>query len=604
MKKLLTFFFVLVCVSNVFAIDLSKSMSFGGLSINYPRKGYEISDKEFSDGMYYFVLDNNNVTGNDYAIVSFHYGKNQITNRSDDMHVFCNERLEICKSSFENNKQIKNFSAKENYIEDNESYSIGIVRFTSSIYGSKIFGQIIIVVTPSNLLILMMQGTKEMYLAEFEEISRTIRMDQIPNLCITDIYQKYDAYIEQSKESNTTVTTSSQTLPSSTPTIAFNSPVDSNIPQNVCTNDKTQDADVIVKNDGSSIKAYRIDYSGDVIYYQLEETEGSAIYRIKKEDVLIIRLSDGTKVDPSANNESSLSLNQNSQPNGFVKQEWTAEDIARIQEKNKNEITTWNSTKYYYSEKCKKGSPDVYLVHQGFKASSQMFDGNLTVGVVTQKYYFDAPAKDYETWKDHYASIYEKTIHSTPCLRIFVMNATDHMIYIDLFNTFYGNKRCSYILYEDKQVTSVSANTVGGGIGIIGGASTSVGSTTYSQNRFVPIPPKGKMLLPVPIDLRKMVIAMFPNDMPLGSSIELSEEDDYMGGFVQVGYKLHENEEEIHSSRLEFYPKQIIHLGKPIFERLTIMYPGLEPRKPANFTYFIVNAGNMFGMELSPYLYY
>ena len=58
--------------------------------------------------------------------------------------------------------------------------------------------------------------------------------------------------------------------------------------------------EIIVKQDGSSINAYRTDYNGPVIYYQTEDTDTGAIYRIKKEDVLVIRLADGTPVMPNA----------------------------------------------------------------------------------------------------------------------------------------------------------------------------------------------------------------------------------------------------------------------------------------------------------------
>lgn len=57
--------------------------------------------------------------------------------------------------------------------------------------------------------------------------------------------------------------------------------------------------EIIVLNDGSVINAYRTDYSGAVIYYQTEDTDTGAIFRIKKEDVLVIRFADGTAVTPN-----------------------------------------------------------------------------------------------------------------------------------------------------------------------------------------------------------------------------------------------------------------------------------------------------------------
>ena len=57
--------------------------------------------------------------------------------------------------------------------------------------------------------------------------------------------------------------------------------------------------EIIVKNDGSVINAYRTDYSGSVIYYQTEDTDTGAIFRLKKEDVLVIRFADGTAITPN-----------------------------------------------------------------------------------------------------------------------------------------------------------------------------------------------------------------------------------------------------------------------------------------------------------------
>lgn len=58
--------------------------------------------------------------------------------------------------------------------------------------------------------------------------------------------------------------------------------------------------DIIVKNDGSVINAYRTDYQGQFVYYQTEDSDDAPILRIKKEDVLSIRLADGTAITPNA----------------------------------------------------------------------------------------------------------------------------------------------------------------------------------------------------------------------------------------------------------------------------------------------------------------
>lgn len=58
--------------------------------------------------------------------------------------------------------------------------------------------------------------------------------------------------------------------------------------------------DIIVLNDGTVINAYNLDYSpADKCYYSLDES-GEQMKSVKKTDVMIIKLSDGTKIDPQS----------------------------------------------------------------------------------------------------------------------------------------------------------------------------------------------------------------------------------------------------------------------------------------------------------------
>lgn len=82
--------------------------------------------------------------------------------------------------------------------------------------------------------------------------------------------------------------------------------------------------EIIVKNDGSVINAYRTDYHGSVIYYQTEDTDAGAIYRIKKEDVLVIRFSDGRAITPNVEQPAQTNEAGNKT---FVNEENTFPDI-------------------------------------------------------------------------------------------------------------------------------------------------------------------------------------------------------------------------------------------------------------------------------------
>lgn len=57
---------------------------------------------------------------------------------------------------------------------------------------------------------------------------------------------------------------------------------------------------MIVTNEGKTITVYNVDFSAsNAIYYQLENSDNAALYKITKSEVLIIKLADGTKVDPN-----------------------------------------------------------------------------------------------------------------------------------------------------------------------------------------------------------------------------------------------------------------------------------------------------------------
>lgn len=54
--------------------------------------------------------------------------------------------------------------------------------------------------------------------------------------------------------------------------------------------------DLIVRQDGETIKAYRTDVGKSTVYYQLEDNDESPILSISKSEVLIIKMQDGTKI--------------------------------------------------------------------------------------------------------------------------------------------------------------------------------------------------------------------------------------------------------------------------------------------------------------------
>lgn len=54
--------------------------------------------------------------------------------------------------------------------------------------------------------------------------------------------------------------------------------------------------DLIVKQDGESIKAYRTDVGSNAVYYRLEDNDQAPVMMIDKSDVLVVKLQDGTVI--------------------------------------------------------------------------------------------------------------------------------------------------------------------------------------------------------------------------------------------------------------------------------------------------------------------
>ena len=57
-----------------------------------------------------------------------------------------------------------------------------------------------------------------------------------------------------------------------------------------------QAQDIIVKNDGESLKAYNLEISGQSVFYTLTEAQDDTLHKLSKSDILIIKKADGTKI--------------------------------------------------------------------------------------------------------------------------------------------------------------------------------------------------------------------------------------------------------------------------------------------------------------------
>ena len=76
-----------------------------------------------------------------------------------------------------------------------------------------------------------------------------------------------------------------------------------------------QAQDIIVTNDGESIKVYNMEISGQSVFYTLGEAPNSTLYKKAKSDILIIRKQDGTKLQFDGDAQQPATSNVSAQSN-------------------------------------------------------------------------------------------------------------------------------------------------------------------------------------------------------------------------------------------------------------------------------------------------
>ena len=64
--------------------------------------------------------------------------------------------------------------------------------------------------------------------------------------------------------------------------------------------------DIIVTNDGGSMKVFNIEVGQSAVFYQVENNKDAEVKRIEMSNVLIIKKQDGTQIIPNANNAETL----------------------------------------------------------------------------------------------------------------------------------------------------------------------------------------------------------------------------------------------------------------------------------------------------------
>ena len=271
--------------------------------------------------------------------------------------------------------------------------------------------------------------------------------------------------------------------------------------------------DIIVTNEGESLKVYNMEIGPSAIFYQLSESPNAEIKRIAKSDVLIIRKTDGTKIDPNADSTGHTAESESERTNlktadqiltGVEKGTSQPQLIKKPADTQNTELINSHNHECYSSGKWPNSSAPAKCgyVFYWISPSSVMSNDEIEMSFVRQLW---------EGFWHYYV--------------IKIKNKTDKILYLDLANCFrtssVGDVRC---YYEDAQTTisqgnssgtSVGLGAVAGALGVggavgqlangvsVGGGSSDVVSTTYTQQRFISIPPHGQRNLS---DLKRVFI--------------------------------------------------------------------------------------------------
>lgn len=266
--------------------------------------------------------------------------------------------------------------------------------------------------------------------------------------------------------------------------------------------------DILVTNEGESMKVYNIEIGQSAVFYQLEDRPDADTKRIAKKDVMIIRKKDGTKIDPNLSEQNPTPSTRNISAPALAANPNLAED-------NLKAVRAFNSRKVNWtSDNDKKANNQLYQIaikegsiietpelSASFKMKCWKVKTNFTGKKILKEYISD----EIKVPLNHHP-----LDPAYPALEVILTNKLDKTIFIDLGNSFfivYG-KSSAYYHPESTSTTSGSSGgagvnlgsianaagiggtlgTLAGGVNVGGGSSSSTTKVKYSQ-RVISIPP-------------------------------------------------------------------------------------------------------------------
>lgn len=269
--------------------------------------------------------------------------------------------------------------------------------------------------------------------------------------------------------------------------------------------------DRVITKKGDVMEVYHVEVSDKYIFFNRDKSVDSAIERMAKDSVLMIRRQDGSVVNLNGADEGTASNGANvqtaaaeaPQPEMVILTPDMLDEHAR--QANAASISRMNAPVTFESKEpddLKKKANCVWF-RMGVKENSVLDDGVVSLEMVSGTF----QVLDYKGSTEFKPLIYEGV---NPGVQVKVVNKGDRTIYIDLAKCFFvrmGLPQCYYVP-SATSVTSTSSSGVGvnlgaltgalgiggvvgtlaGGVNVGGGGSKGSTTVTYAQ-RMLTVPP-------------------------------------------------------------------------------------------------------------------
>lgn len=221
--------------------------------------------------------------------------------------------------------------------------------------------------------------------------------------------------------------------------------------------------DVIITQSGDPIKAYNIEISSKTVFYQLSLDADAPVMKINKDEVLLIKYSNGEKWIPDEAVPGTSAPQPTVQSQSYSYKDDTANSLA---------FDKANPQKVEYIGKLDDKEATEILLLYAPTSSSILADQNLEITVKSRRTSADLRSLDID---------------------IILTNRSNKILYVDLGNTYLIQDGESLIYYTPGSVSSSNTSMTGTSVGLgtisIGTGNAATTTETKINQRILQIPP-------------------------------------------------------------------------------------------------------------------